>query len=341
MLFKLGRLIAAALLEISVAEALLIALLYAIISYSGLSLAGEQALVSHLPNYLYWLVVTASTVGYGDLSPTTSPGKLFTGFFIIPVGLSLFALLITRFTYFLTHTISRRHKGLSMVRDKNHCIIIGWNESRTPRLIELLTSKNNGLDEHIVLCSEVMNENPLPKDVEFIKVSSYLNEQEVMRSGIVDANRILIDLASDDATLTTALLCDKLNPDAHKTVYFQEENLGKLLKIHCPDIEVIPSVSMELLARATLDPGSSSIHQQLLDSTDGISQFSGEYSGEDTTFETLFHHYKQARHATLIGYRKKDDTHVLLNPALTDRIHKGTILYYYAGARLTHHSAPH
>lgn len=340
MLFKLGRFLAAALLEISVGEAILIALLYAVTSYAGLALAGEQALIENGVNYIYWLIVTASTVGYGDLSPTTALGKAITGFYIIPVGLSLFALLITKFTYFLTHTISRRHKGLAMVRDKNHCVIIGWNETRTPRLIELLTSKSNGLKEHVVLCSEVVNENPLPEDIEFIKVTSYLNELEVQRCNLSHANRILIDLTSDDATLTTALLCEKLNPDAHKTAYFKDENIGRLLKIHCPDIEIIPSISIELLARATLDPGSSSIHRQLLDSTDGVNQFSGAYQGEDIPFEVLFTYYKNQLNATLIGFRRPGAADITLNPSLADRVVQGATLYYYASNRITHHPTP-
>ena len=48
---------------------------YAVSSYWLLFAAGEVDLIADV-DFLYWLAVTASTVGYGDLSPVTSAGKL-------------------------------------------------------------------------------------------------------------------------------------------------------------------------------------------------------------------------------------------------------------------------
>ena len=42
----------------------------------------------------YFVVITLSTIGYGDLYPKTDPGKIFTIFFVI-IGLALFSGLIT------------------------------------------------------------------------------------------------------------------------------------------------------------------------------------------------------------------------------------------------------
>lgn len=42
----------------------------------------------------YFVVVTLSTVGYGDITPKTDAGKLFTIFFII-LGIAIFSSLIT------------------------------------------------------------------------------------------------------------------------------------------------------------------------------------------------------------------------------------------------------
>ena len=37
---------------------------------------------SRLADALYWCVITASTVGYGDYFPTTDLGKLFSTFYL-------------------------------------------------------------------------------------------------------------------------------------------------------------------------------------------------------------------------------------------------------------------
>jgi voltage-gated potassium channel len=50
-------------------------LFYTVSSWILLFLADEQALLN-ASDYFYWLVVTGSTVGYGDMSPSTPAGKL-------------------------------------------------------------------------------------------------------------------------------------------------------------------------------------------------------------------------------------------------------------------------
>jgi len=70
---------------------LLLLAIYIASSWLLLSWSQEEALLGS--NFFYWLMVTASTVGYGDLSPSTSNGKIVTSLFIIPVGLSLFAMM--------------------------------------------------------------------------------------------------------------------------------------------------------------------------------------------------------------------------------------------------------
>lgn len=42
----------------------------------------------------YFVVITLSTIGYGDISPQTDAGKIFTIFFVI-IGLAMFSTLIS------------------------------------------------------------------------------------------------------------------------------------------------------------------------------------------------------------------------------------------------------
>lgn len=43
---------------------------------------------------LYFSVITVTTVGYGDFSPTTTPGKVFTMAYVL-VGIGVFVALVT------------------------------------------------------------------------------------------------------------------------------------------------------------------------------------------------------------------------------------------------------
>ena len=334
LIYKVRRLLASLFIGASLTTIVVTTAIYFFGSYVLLSMAGESDLVSP-ENFFYWLVVTASTVGYGDFSPATSLGKWVVSLWVIPLGLSLFAMIITRVGFGITEFIQRGKKGLRTMNHENHTVIIGWNGTRTLRLIELLLSKTNGDAAHVVLCVEADIENPLPQRIDFVKVDSFSHRESMLRSSLDKAARIIIDNPLDDVTLTTALFCDKISPSSHKTAYFQDENVGELLRAHCPNIECIPSVAVELLAKSSLDPGSARLHRQLLDSTYGMTQYSVPYQDErPIPFGALFDHFKHTLSATLLGVRHSGAQNIEINPALSALVTSGDTVYYIAAERI-------
>lgn len=67
-----------------------------LICYLVLTLLGETALVGRLSDFIYYCSVVGSTLGFGDLSPQTAGGRLFTGLWQIPVSVGLFGALMGR-----------------------------------------------------------------------------------------------------------------------------------------------------------------------------------------------------------------------------------------------------
>ncbi|MBB3063447.1 ion channel [Microbulbifer rhizosphaerae] len=334
LLYKVRRLLASLFIRANLSTVIFAVALYAATCYLLLSAAGETEIVAR-ENFLYWLVVTASTVGYGDYSPATPMGKLAVSLWVIPMGLSLFAMVITKVGFAISDFAHRGKKGLRMINLKNHTVIIGWNGPRTLRLVELLLAKTNGDAGHVVLCVDAEIENPLPERIDFVRVESFSHAETMQRAALDRASRIIIDNPLDDVTLTTALYCDKVSPDSHKTAYFQDESVGELLRAHCPKIECIPSVAVELLAKSSLDPGSARLHRQLLDSTYGMTQYSVPYQGEAALpVGGLFDHFKHNLAATLIGVRRAGEQKVDINPALDETVEKGDTLYYISAERL-------
>ena len=114
---------------------------YVISSWVGLVLANERHLTNNVVSFIYYIVTTSSTVGYGDLSPTTIYGQLFSALFIIPCGVGLFALLIGKIAVFFTDFWRANRRGKQHLKLKNH-IIIGINSRRTPHLLEMLRREN-------------------------------------------------------------------------------------------------------------------------------------------------------------------------------------------------------
>lgn len=311
--------------------------IYIISSWGFLRLVGENALTSH-SDFFYWLVVTASTVGYGDLSPTSTVGKYVVALYIIPVGLGLFALTVGRIAAFISFQWRKGVRGLKALNISDHILILGWDEKRTPYLIKLLLREQEGSAQvkKIVLCVLADMENPMPESIEFIKASCFNNDDDMTRACIDQASCIIVDNATDDVTMTAALYAYSRNSTAHLIAYFNDENLGRLLKSHCPSVEYTPSVGVEMLAKAAMDPGSSILHHQLLNVADGMTQYSIQYPESQvmSSIGKIFNTFKQHYDATLIGISYAHDQPVVINPKFDYAVQPGSSLYYISDERI-------
>ncbi|MGF1681795.1 ion channel [Photobacterium minamisatsumaniensis] len=312
---------------------LFLTLSYAVICFILLTLVGEKALVQSPTDFIYYLIVTASTVGYGDMSPVTVTGKWIVMLFVIPGGLGLFALGVGRVASLFIDYWKRGLLGKRKLKVDNHILVLGWNEQRTLHLIKMLQHEESG-QRPIVLCVRPEIENPLPGEIEFVRVASFTDSEGMSRAGIDTASCIVIDNTEDDITLSAALYSASRNPDAHLLAYFNDDSLSKLLKRHCPNAECIPSVAVEMLAKAAVDPGSSELHHELLSTHKGMTQYSVSYpsDAEATTIAPLFTAFKQHYEAILIAIDTGQG--VELNPPLDHPVPAGTKLFYIADERV-------
>ncbi|MDC8830366.1 potassium channel family protein [Alteromonas gilva] len=317
----------------------LVTLFYAASSWLLLFAFNEHALTSSV-DFIYWLAVTGSTVGYGDLSPQTPAGKIIVALYVIPLGLSIFAMIVGRVAGFIGNQWRKGLMGLSTLDVNDHILVIGWNEQRTLLLLKLLLQERQSLSRppDIVLCVRADISNPMPGKIEFVKVESFNKDEDMDKACISSASTILIDNPLDDLTMTTALYCAQKNPSAHQVAYFNDESLVKLLQQHCPQVECTPSVAVEMLAKAAFDPGSSSLTHDLLSVDDeGQAQYSVIFpaSLQPMSYQQLFMGFKRHYDATIIGCAlASNQRSIKLNPSLDTVIAPEDKLYYIARKRI-------
>ncbi|MCY7294482.1 potassium channel family protein [Alteromonas sp. a30] len=339
MLQKIKELLLRQFLEMKWSTTLIVLLTYCVISWGLLALAGETAF-SNIHEFFYWIIVTASTVGYGDISPSTQAGKWIVSLFVIPVGLSLFALIIGRAASWTSDQWRKGVRGLKNLNVSNHILVIGWNGQRTIQLLHLLLREQKDIEEHrdVVLCVKADIENPMPGKIDFVKVNSFSEDEDMNRCCVADAAVIIIDNPQDDLTMTTSLYVNSRNPDSHLLAYFDDDNLVRLLQLHCPNAECMPSVSVEMLAKSAFDPGSSVLHHDLLNVDDGgQAQFSVNIPAntESMTVEHVFLGMKKHYGATFIGLAVGGSRqHLELNPSLEQVIQAGDKIFYIAQNRI-------
>lgn len=96
------------------------------IALLGITVIGVGMVFYHIVEDLTWIdslyfcVITLTTIGYGDITPTTEAGRLFTTFYVI-IGIGIFAAVINFFIKrAAVNRISKHQARLEEKANHNH-----------------------------------------------------------------------------------------------------------------------------------------------------------------------------------------------------------------------------
>lgn len=315
-------------------------LLHMVLIWLLLIFAGEAAL-RPVSTFVYYYIVTTSTVGYGDFSATTDLGRWIVAILQIPFGLALFGVLLGKTGQTVTYLIRRAMTGdKSFAHFHNHIIIFGWHQIRTKKMIDYILADQKRLDRRILLAVTESMEHPFLANahVDFVRLTSFTDLSELERVAIKLADKIIIDGQDDDETFTTALRISKLvKDDCHISAHFNDESKVEMLLEHCYNVECSTAKSAEILVRSMQDPGSSRVQEELLSTLHGDTQFSLVIPADLAVMEfgKLFHHFKHDHDAILLGVAHNLSAQNMdLNPPLDYPVNSGDILHYIAVDRV-------
>ncbi|WP_428563207.1 MAG: potassium channel family protein [Solidesulfovibrio sp. DCME] len=99
---------------------------------------------------LWWAMVTLSTVGYGDVVPTTVGGRLV-AMAIMAAGVGVMATLTGNLASVLIERKNRKRQGLMPVKTSGHCLVLGYNAQAPQLLRALAASAPDGRKPAVVL----------------------------------------------------------------------------------------------------------------------------------------------------------------------------------------------
>ena len=104
----------------------------------------EPGSFENLKNSLWWTIVTMTTVGYGDMSPSTDLGRAL-AILVMLSGIILIAIITATISSTVITKKIMEGKGLEKINLTDHILICGWN-ANIFNLIKGLNSNNNNLE---------------------------------------------------------------------------------------------------------------------------------------------------------------------------------------------------
>ena len=225
----------------------------------------------------WWTMTTLTTVGYGDFYPSSVAGR-WLGIFLFLFGIGIIGALIGKLVEIGATFQRLKREGKLVYRGEGQYVYIGWSPKTKKAIDEVLSYEPKA---EIVLIDPVREEPYVHDQVHFIS-GDPSDETILLQANILKARRVAIfadariteTLLADGKSLLIASAVEALSSahgiDLHTVVEVCEErNISKFKHVRIDDfILANDSVSL-LMAKATLQPGTTSIFRQLLSKQSG------------------------------------------------------------------------
>lgn len=310
--------------NISFRMLLALAVLHAAPAFFVYRYLGESELAASPITFAYYYVVTASSIGYGDLSPASDAGRLFTILYLVPLAFALFATLIAKMVSIMVQEISNIHQGLGDFSSwKKHLVIVGCVPEKTDRLIRELERE---FQQVVVVTAS--DARPLHPDATIVRAPTTAALADLTRAGVAGAAAIVVMTETDQETLLAALAVTSLvDKDRHVVAHFERAETAAILEATCANVETVVNNAVEQVSRALADPGASHVIANLVSTVDPTSLRSLVWDGADTTVRMMMLALLD-REASLVGYGNRLNATMVLRGA--DTIRSGETVYYIA-----------
>jgi voltage-gated potassium channel len=298
--------------------------------------SGEpNSTMKNLSDGLWFLIATLTSVGYGDVTPVTSLGRLI-GFFFLVTSLALYGLIIGRIASFMNTLKEQKELGLNGTQFKNHVVVIGWNDFgqsvittliAAGRQVAVVTKDRSSID----IIREYYNE-----DQVFTLYSDYQNFEFLDKANIRQASIVFINLNDDTEKLAYVINIRKYFNELNYVVTLDNGNLKSTFQNAGVTYTISKhEIASKLLASYIYEPDVALFSEELIafaheDHEYDIKQFlvTGNNLFISVPYEKAFFDLKKQCNVVLIGIVKIEGTKRTLhkNPSVDIKIEKGDYL---------------
>ena len=304
---------------------IILAVLIVIVIGGGLVFLVESGIngeFSRFVDSLWWGAVTITTVGYGDMAPVSSTGRLVAVMMMFG-GIVLTSIFSGTIASIFVDRKIQEGRGLQEVNLRNHTIICGWNKNAIG-IIESFSSLSKDRKTTLCLINEMdAEEFQMLKvkhselDIKFVK-GDFSSEKTLGRASVGNAKAAIFipDTSgnntfdnADERTILGVLAIKSLNAEITTCAeVLKRDNEGHLQRANVDSIIVNGEFSGFLLSNASVSQGIPRFVKEMLaiESKKSIHQISipGNFVGK--TFLELSEYFLKNNRGIAIGIMSEE-----------------------------------
>ena len=238
-----------------------------------ISVAGTLGISFFEPTFSYldaawWTIVTITTVGYGDIYPFSSGGRVV-GVFLMLFGIGFLGMLTATLASTFVEQRRQEGKGMKPVTVKHHFVICGWN-FKAKEILEEMRADEKARDCPVVLIAD-LPEKPLEEDNLYF-VSGVVSRETLEMANTLESQGAIV-LADEHVEVHTrdakTILVTLTIKTTYPKLYTYVELVDRKNIEHCKmakadEIVVTGALSTNLLVQAALDHGVTEIISELV-----------------------------------------------------------------------------
>ncbi|HEC88816.1 MAG TPA: hypothetical protein ENI52_05835 [Thermoplasmata archaeon] len=253
----------------------------------------------------YWIVITLSTVGYGDLTPSNPIMKIIV-FPIVLIGIVVFGSVAG----IIVEEQQARLRGLKKSKQKNHIVILGYNDASETAIEELIDKYE------ITLIDENIDINPRIGEIHFIK-GNPKKEDVLLKANIEEARGVIIALKEDSEAILATLAVRNLT-DAKIIVSISSmENIRRARSAGADVVVVVDALAGRFLASSVFEEFVVKFFEDVSTGREGydiVEMPAREFSGKEVK-DIILKHYE---HGLLIAIVREEK--LIIKPDLNMKL---------------------
>lgn len=294
----------------------------------------ESSITSWADSFWY-MIVTLTTVGYGDYFPVTTGGRAI-GYIFVFASLGVLGFLFSTISNKVYKMLEEKKLGFHGTDFKDHILFVGWGDfSRlvadevyhSHKKVAIITNKKDDIDLIYAQYS---------KEQVFVLYNEFSNFENLEKVNANEAATLFISFDDDTEALLYVINFKKRFPKPEIVVSLQKLQLKDTFKAAGVTYVITKNeIASKLVASYIFEPDVADMNLDLLSSSRKEDDFdvqeylvldSNPFAHQDS--EAVFHELKSAHDTVLLGLSKmKDNQRVLIkNPPSGTIIEPGDYL---------------